>query len=30
MLWSAADAVETILTDGVERAMAKYNGNEER
>lgn len=25
MLWTAADAVESILVDGVERTMAKYN-----
>jgi peptidyl-tRNA hydrolase, PTH1 family len=29
MLWGAADAVESVLTDGVERAMAKYNGKDE-
>jgi PTH1 family peptidyl-tRNA hydrolase len=29
MLWAAADAVESVLTDGLERAMAKYNGKDE-
>jgi PTH1 family peptidyl-tRNA hydrolase len=30
MLWGAADAVESVVTDGVERAMATFNGNDER
>jgi PTH1 family peptidyl-tRNA hydrolase len=28
MLWTAADAVEVILQEGVEAAMQKYNGGE--
>jgi peptidyl-tRNA hydrolase, PTH1 family len=28
MLWNAADAVESVLTDGVERAMAQFNSAE--
>ena len=27
MLWTAADAVETILVEGVGAAMQKYNGS---